>query len=81
MPKPKFNNNYIQHGCTSISITVKKKANMFYVLKFLVINSLRAAKLKLYLENVYSDYKDKRFEFLHIKESVKHQHFGSKGVF
>ena len=68
MAKQKFNENYIQYG--SIFDSKKEKRQCVLCYKVLSHHLLRPSKLKLYLEKVYSNYKDKDVNFFNERKTL-----------
>ena len=68
MSKGKFNSSYIEFGFTSITDGREEKGQRVLCNKVLGQHSLRPSKLKLHLEKVHPDYKDKDLNFFKRKE-------------
>ena len=82
MAKRKFNKNYFQYGFTSIFDIRKEKGQYILCYKVLGHHSLRPSKLKLYLEKVHLNCKDKDVNFFkRKKDTVKRQRLDSTGEF
>ena len=82
MSKRKFNSSYIQFGFTSITDGREEKGQCVLCTKVLGQHSLRPSKLKLHLEKVHPDYKDKDLNFFKRKEeNLKHQRLDTRSDF
>ena len=69
-------------GLHQFSISEKKKGQCVLCYKVLDHHSLRLLKLKLHLEKVHSNYKDKDVNFFkRKKDTVKRQSLDSTGEF
>ena len=68
----KFNENYIQYGFTSIFDYREEKGQCVLRYKVFGHYSLKPSKLKLHLDKVHSNYKDKNVNFFkRMEDSVK----------
>ena len=82
MSERKFNSSYIQFGFTSITDGREEKGQCVLCNKVLGQHSLRPSKLKLHLEKVHPDYKDKDLNvFKRKEENLKCQCLYTRGDF
>ena len=82
MSKRKFDSSYIQFGFTSITDCREEKGGCVLCNKVLGQHSLKPSKLKLHLEKVHPDYKDKDLNFFkRKKENLKRQRLATKSDF
>ena len=82
MSERKFNSSYIQLGFTSITDGREEKGQCVLCNKVLGQHSLRPSKLKLHLEKVHPDYKDKDLNvFKRKEENLKCQCLHTRGDF